>query len=100
MIILNSDLILIILGGAHVIPIQYVGVQDCEQAKMSTNEVLLYALANADDDRYGHEGGYAVIHSAQPVPDLPGASESFDALAGAYPALWRYGRGLYHENRQ
>ena len=100
MIILNSDLILIILGGAHVIPIQYVGVQDCEQAKMSTNEVLLYALANADDDRYGHEGGYAVIHSAQPVPDLPGASESFDALAGAYPALWRYGQGLYHENRQ
>ena len=88
------------LGAAHVIPIQFVGVQDCEEAKMTTNEVLLYALANADDDRYGHEGGYAVIHSAQPVPDLPGASESFDALAGAYPALWPYGRGLYHENRR
>ena len=82
------------------IPIQYVGVQDCEQAKMSTNEVLLYALANADDDRYEREGGYAIIHSAQPVPDLPGASESFDALAGAYPVLWPYGRGLYHENRE
>jgi hypothetical protein len=66
---------------------------------MSTNEVLLYALANADDDRYGHEGGYAVIHGAQPVPDLPGANKSFDALAGAYPALWPYGRGLYHESR-
>ena len=67
---------------------------------MSTNEALLYTLANADDDRYGHEGGYAIIHSAQPVPDLPGANESFDALAGAYPVLWPYGRGLYHENRR
>ena len=51
------------LGAAHVIPIQFVGVQDCEEAKMTTNEVLLYALANADDDRYGREGGYAIIHS-------------------------------------
>lgn len=66
---------------------------------MSTNEVLLYALANADDDRYGHEGGYAVIHGAQPIPDLPGAGTSFDALAGAYPVLWPYGRGLFHQNR-
>ena len=66
---------------------------------MSTNEVLLYALANADDDRYGHEGGYAVIHGAQPIADLPGARESFDTLAGAYPVLWPYGRGLYHEVR-
>lgn len=81
------------------IPIQYIGVQDCEDAKMSTNEVLLYALANADDDRYGHEGGYAIIHSAQPVPDLPGATKSFDALAGAYPTLWPYGQGLFHQNR-
>jgi hypothetical protein len=47
---------------------------------MSTNEVLLYALANADDDRYEHEGGYAIIHGAQPIPDLPGASKSFNAL--------------------
>lgn len=86
-------------GPGHVIPIQYIGVQDCEQAKMTTNEILLYALANADDDRYGHEGGYAVIHGAQPIPDLPGASKSFDALAAAYPVLWPYGRGLYHDDR-
>ena len=83
----------------QVIPIQYVGVQDCDHAKLSTNEVLLYALANADDDRYGHEGGYAVIHRAQPVPDLPGASVSFDALAAAYPVLWPYGHGLFHDAR-
>jgi hypothetical protein len=74
-------------------------VQDCDQAKMTSNEELLYALANADDERYGREGGYAVIHSAQPVPDLPGASESFDALAAAYPVLWPYGKGLYHDIR-
>lgn len=61
--------------------------------------MLLYALANADDDRYGHEGGYAVIHSSQPVPDLPGANKSFDALAAAYPVLWPYGRGLFHDDR-
>jgi hypothetical protein len=73
-------------------------VQDCEQAKMLMNEVLLYALANTDDDRYGHEGGYAIIHGAQPVPDLPGADKSFDALAAAYPVLWLYGRGLYHDD--
>ena len=78
---------------------QYLGVQDCEEAKMTTNEVLLHALANADDDRYGHEGGYAIIHSAQPVPDLPGASKTFDALAAAYPVLWPYGRGLFHQDR-
>lgn len=84
---------------AHVIPIQYVGVQDCDRAKLSSNETLLYALANADDDKYGHEGGYAVIHGAQPIPDLPGANVSFDALAGAYPVLWPYGCGLYHQAR-
>ena len=61
--------------------------------------MLLYALANADDNRYGNEGGYAIIHGAQPVPDLPGASKSFDALAAAYPVLWPYGRGLFHEGR-
>jgi hypothetical protein len=66
---------------------------------MSMNEVLLYALANADDDRYGHEGGYAIIHEAQPIPDLPGANKSFDALAAAYPVLWPYGQGLYHDDQ-
>ena len=33
------------------------------------------------------------------MPDLPGVTKSFDALAGAYPVLWPYGRGLYHQNR-
>ena len=70
---------------------QYVGVQDCEHAKMTSNEMLLYALANADDDRYGHEGGYAIVHGSEAVADLPGASKSFDALAGAFPILWPYG---------
>ena len=86
-------------GGGHVIPIQYIGVQDCDQARMSANETLLYALANIDDNRYGNEGGYAVIHSAQAIPDLPGATQSFDALAGAYPVLWPYRTGLYHQHR-
>ena len=85
------------IGAAHVIPIQFVGVQDCDHAKLSMNEVLLYVLANADDDRYGHEGGYAIIHGVQPVPDLPKASKSFDVLAATYPVLWPYGCGLYHE---
>ena len=67
---------------------------------MTTNETLLYALANADDERYGHEGGYTVIYGSRPVPDLPGATKSFDALAAAYPMLWPYGRGLYHETRE
>jgi len=66
---------------------------------MTTNEVLLYALANADDDQYGHEGGYVIIHGSRPVPDLPGASKSFGALAAAYPVLWPYGRGLFHQDR-
>ena len=88
------------IDDAHVIPIQYIGVHDCEEAKLSANEVLLYALANADDDRYGHEGGYAIIHGGQAVPDLPGANKSFDALAAAYPVLWPYGRGLFHETRR
>ena len=45
----------------QVIPIQYIGIHDCEMAKMMTNEVLLYVLANADDNRFSREGGYAVI---------------------------------------
>ena len=80
------------------IPIQYIGVHDCETVKMTTNEVLLYALANADDDRFGREGGYAVIHGSRPVPNLPGASKLFDALVAAYPILWPYGQGLFHED--
>jgi hypothetical protein len=63
-----------------VIPIQYIGVYDCEVAKMTINKVLLYALANTDDNHYRHEGGYAVIHGSQPIPNLPGASKSFDTL--------------------
>jgi hypothetical protein len=85
------------IGEAQVIPIHFLDVQDCDQARLSTNEVLLYALANADNRRYGHEGGYAVIHSAQAVPDLPGASKLFDVLAATYPVLWPYGCGLFHE---
>ena len=79
------------------IPIQYVGVQDCENAKISSDEALLYALANGDYNQYGQEGGYAVIHAAQLVPDLLGASKSFNALAAAYLALWPYGSGLFHQ---
>ena len=70
-------------GMPQVIPIQYVSVQDCDHVKLSINEVLLYA----------------VIHRAQPVPDLSGVSVSFDALAAAYPVLWPYGCGLFHETQ-
>jgi hypothetical protein len=38
------------LDAPDVIPIQYIGVHDCELAKITSNEVLLYALANADND--------------------------------------------------
>jgi hypothetical protein len=40
-----------------------------------------------------------VIHGSQPIPDLPGANKSFNALAAAYPVLWPYGQGLFHEER-
>jgi hypothetical protein len=65
---------------------------------MTMNKVLLYALANVDNERYGHEGGYAIIHGSQLVPDLPCASKSFDALAVAYPALWPYRCRLFHND--
>ena len=38
-----------------------------------------------------------VIHGAQPIPDLPSASKSFNALVAVYPVLWPYGKGLYHD---
>jgi hypothetical protein len=66
---------------------------------MTTNEVLLYALANADDDQYGHEGGYTIIHGSQPISDLPGVSKLFGILAAAYPVLWPYGQGLFHNEQ-
>ena len=45
----------------EVIPIQYIDMQDCDQAKVMTNEAFLYALANADNDKYRHEGGYGLF---------------------------------------
>jgi hypothetical protein len=77
---------------------QYIGVHNRESAKMMSNKVLLYALANAEDNQYGHKC-YAVIHGSCPIPDLPGTCESFDALTVAYPVLWPYGRGLFHDKQ-
>ena len=43
-----------------VIPLQFCGVIDTELSKISTNKLMLYALANIEHD--GQEGRYVVQH--------------------------------------
>ena len=76
---------------------QYCGVTDTDLTKVSTNELMMYALANLGDDQ--QEGGY-VVRVRRPVSEfgqvLPGKVEGLrprNPLMAAFPLLWPYGRG-------
>jgi hypothetical protein len=87
-----------------VIPLQFLGVEDVDVSQLSSNEVLLHALANLGKENEEGEGGYAVRYGKVPVFDLPILegdrcstvfSSKFDALAVAFPLLWPYGEGRW-----
>lgn len=71
---------------------------------MSTEELLLHSLANVNPHNPDVEGGYAVRHGRQPVPDFPqprpdaavGNQAQIDAInysVYAFPCLYPYGEG-------
>lgn len=96
--------------GEHgeVIPLQFVGVEDVDLNQLSSNELLLHALANLRSSD-SEEGGYAVRHGRVPIFNLPIVSQDcqsttfnndFDVFAAAFPVLWLYGEGRWDARDQ
>jgi hypothetical protein len=82
--------------GADVIPLQYCGVSDTDLSWVSTNELMMYALANIADEK--DEGGYVVRHVRNAsdfgrTPDGKKEAPGKIPLMAAYPCLWPYGKG-------
>ena len=93
-----------------VIPLQISGSIDCDLSNVTANELMKWGLANMWKD--GHEGGYAVRHSRQPVSDFPPRADCEDQAGGgmcpvdqpnffekAFPCLFPYGRGGLESKR-
>ncbi|EUC58245.1 ATP-dependent DNA helicase pif1, putative [Rhizoctonia solani AG-3 Rhs1AP] len=83
------------------IPLQYLGTIPTDLSKLSTEELFLYGLANADR-KEGKEGGYAVRPGRVPVPDFGRTKPSADGSSTfvernfsvfAFPFLYPYGEG-------
>jgi hypothetical protein len=90
------------------IPLQYLGTVDTDISKLSTEELLLHSLANADG-RSQQEGGYAVRHGKTPVNDFgrtkPNAQGVTSFMANnfsvyAFPCLYPYGEGGIEAERE
>jgi hypothetical protein len=88
----------------HVIPLQFLSVEDIDFTQLSLNELLLHAMSNLSNEDPDVEGGYAIRHARNPVFDLPISTmerrstmftDKFDAFAAAYPVLWPYGEGRW-----
>lgn len=47
-----------------VIPLQFLGTEDVDVSRLSSNELLLHALTNLGNDDSERVGGYAVRHGA------------------------------------
>lgn len=91
---------------ADVIPLQVSGTVDTDLSKLTTNEMMLWGLANLW--REGHEGGYCIRHGRQPVNDFgrpqshravnsppepePEADQS-NFFEKAFPCLFPFGCG-------
>jgi len=82
-------------------------MSDTDQAQMSSNDLMSYALANLHDPT--KESGYAVRHGTRAIEDFGFArpSQSSDhptsshrnPLAAAYPVLYPYGMGGIEADR-
>lgn len=83
-------------GHGDVIPLHFLHVEDVDVSQLSSNELLLLALANLGCEDAEREGGYAVRHGRIPVFDLPIPINRFDALAAVFPVLWPYVEGQWN----
>jgi len=74
---------------------------DMELSRVSTSELMNYALANIFDA--SKEGSYAVRHSMQPINDFSENARqtgNMNPLAAAFPILFPYGFGGIEAERQ
>jgi len=65
-----------------------------DQSKVSTSELMMYALANLYDN--SQEGGYVVRHSMRAINDFSQTATQTgtrNPLAAAFPILFPYGVG-------
>ena len=89
------------IPGADVVPIHVLGAMDTELSRVSTSELMNYALTNLFD--VSKEGGYAVRHSMRPIDDFGENARqtgNMNPLAAAFPILFPYGFGGIEAERQ
>ena len=66
----DSAEIIIRDGGGDVISLQFLGVEDVNVDLLTSDELILYALANLKSDCLDGEGGYAIQYGRSPIFDL------------------------------
>ncbi|PSS37626.1 hypothetical protein PHLCEN_2v553 [Hermanssonia centrifuga] len=81
----------------EVVLLQITGTVDTDMSRLSSNEMMLFALSNLWSQ--GQEGGYEIRHARMPTNDFPPRGSANDAYAvanlyeKAFPCLFPYGRG-------
>lgn len=84
-----------------VVPLQATGVIDIDLTKVSSDELMLWGLANLTEE--DKEGAYAVRHGRQPVHDFTSKQSSTQGVDNlfekAFPCLFPYGQGGLEGNR-
>ena len=90
---------------ADVIPLEKVGVMDTDMSHLSSNEMMMWAMANLG--RQDQEGAYVVQHGNQPVCDFPEQHgrdvidiEWPNFFEKAFPCLFPYGYGGLEADRE
>ncbi|KIO11878.1 hypothetical protein M404DRAFT_98925, partial [Pisolithus tinctorius Marx 270] len=85
---------------ADVVPLHALGITDSDLSRVSSSELMSYALANLMD--VSQEGGYVVRHGLKAIGDFgKDASErgTPNPLAAAFPCLFPYGGGGIEADR-
>lgn len=72
------------------IPLQYLGVHDVDQAQIPDSQLANYGLANLWSQ--GREGGYAVQHDWNALSEFPSATQA-SIWELTYPDLYPFGYG-------
>ncbi|QRV90748.1 Helitron helicase-like domain at N-terminus [Ceratobasidium sp. AG-Ba] len=90
------------------IPLQFLGASDTDLSKVTSEQLMLHALANVNGAN-SNEGGYAVRHSRNPVCDFsrPSQKEGQHTTSTpknysiyAFPCLYPYGEGGIEADRE
>ena len=94
----SSEFLVVDGMNLNVVPLEKVGVMDTDMLQLSSNEMMMWAMAKLWGQ--GQEGTYAVWHSNQPVHDFPDWHGMNDInidhpnfFEKAFPCLFLYGYG-------